>query len=56
MIASFVVALTGTVSRAQSPGLYIVQPDDTLESVAENFDNIQQRVIQLFEQALDQRP
>lgn len=37
MIASFVVALTGTVSRAQSPGLYIVQPDDTLESVAEKF-------------------
>jgi len=36
-LASLVLALTGNISGAQSPGLYTVKPGDTLESIAEQF-------------------
>lgn len=36
-IAILAVALTGTLSLAQSPSYYVVQPGDTLESIAEQF-------------------
>jgi hypothetical protein len=37
LIAGLVLSLLGIVARAQSPEFYIVQPDDTLESIAEQF-------------------
>ena len=35
LIAGLVLSLIGVVSNAQSPELYIVQPSDTLESIAD---------------------
>jgi fermentation-respiration switch protein FrsA (DUF1100 family) len=43
-------------AAAQPKEFVLLQEGAHLETVADNVDNIQQRIIRLFEQALDQRP